>query len=1402
MKTVFKAILLVMGIILALVVCLSLGLHIYADTDSAKRLVLTKINESIPGSISWQDLHVSLLQGRIQLQGGALLDAGGKQLIGIDDLMVDLAWHTLVKGELTISSAEIKTPRVYLGVDRDNTLSIVNALISGETEPSREEETASLPVNIVVDELVVSDGTIVWENQDRSDQAEASGIKLTAKGDLFAEYVEFAVEADHAEYSGEQIKAELNRIFAGTRLRDRTFDPIIIQAETGFSKVHLKGTISDISHKPLFHLVADVVMSLPEIRETFALSGEFTGEVKARIEAKGTLDNPEVHSHLVYTGGSLGGQHIDSAELDVGLKDREVVLERAHAAIASGSVSARGRADLANAFPEGFFSGKRDLDAISFTLSIHGEKIDLTKIFKDGGPRQGVAASTIELAGTGVSPDSLSAKVSAEIDCKRLSFDETAPPLDVSLKTSSKIEEGMVQVEILEALSGANTLEAAGWIDLPAGKIDARIELDMPKLKQDIQPFGIDGNGRLRLAAHVSQSFSRPTVAFSLDAKGLSIENITIGDIACAAALSPSGMLTVSRFALENQGSTVKGSGAVKIYEKPLEFTANAPVQFSARLDHVELKDFLDAADVTGSLNGELSLGGTIASLDSRLVLDGSDLAVKNIRIGNIRASARYNDGTLTLEEADVKNRDSSLNAAGSVKIFDEDSRYLTNPEISFAIEGSPVFLQDIADGYKGSLSLKGSLMGTLRNLKGEVLLSGKQIDLGVQTIDNFTVISRIDGSRIILDSLKVEPAEGEAITGTGWVSLEKEYAFDLRAERISLAGIQALQDIGKIQGRIALDVSGQGTFENPGLHGKGTVSDVVMNDKKLDDVRIEFDLKDRGVKVAGDLDFAFNATYHLVTKDFTASANFDNTDLETYFQIARQADLSGRINGRIETNGNSQNFDQLRAEMALSHLDIAFKGEEIVRTDKLEASVSDGVITVPGTSIILGRQGWLEMEGTAAFHGDISLEATGDIPLIVVTPFMEDLTNIEGHVLLEARVGGTWASPDLRCELDLKGIGFDVPYTEERLHDASGRITITPQMVVFEKIAGRLGDGGFDLKGKVELADLLPQKLGFRLNAQALPVRIPDTLDLYTDLELQMEGTPDKSLLQGRATLLEGVYYRDVKLSLVKGLRTIVERRPPERPVSKQITMPFLKNMELDISVKRRNPLYVDNNLAQLDINPDLTITGTLNAPIINGRAGIESGTVEFRNRIFTVTKGVVDFLNPYQTEATIDLESEVSIRDWMIYLKITGTPDALNLSLRSDPPEEDSDILSLLVLGKTSREFIEKEGGSTQSTSAMIAGLVASRYGEDFKEATGLDILEVESGVDEEDSAEAVKVTIGKELSRRITLKYAMESKNSELSQRAIAEYKLLENIVVNGFQDTRGIFGADVLFRLEFR
>jgi translocation and assembly module TamB len=80
---------------------------------------------------------------------------------------------------------------------------------------------------------------------------------------------------------------------------------------------------------------------------------------------------------------------------------------------------------------------------------------------------------------------------------------------------------------------------------------------------------------------------------------------------------------------------------------------------------------------------------------------------------------------------------------------------------------------------------------------------------------------------------------------------------------------------------------------------------------------------------------------------------------------------------------------------------------------------------------------------------------------------------------------------------------------------------------------------------------------------------------------------------------------------------------------------------------------------------------------------------------------------------------------------------------------------------------------------------------------------LLEVETQAQEEEQvSDQVKVTMGKELSRRMTLKYAVESKDSELSQRAIAEYKLLEGILLSGFQDDKGTSGGEIFFRLEFR
>ena len=74
----------------------------------------------------------------------------------------------------------------------------------------------------------------------------------------------------------------------------------------------------------------------------------------------------------------------------------------------------------------------------------------------------------------------------------------------------------------------------------------------------------------------------------------------------------------------------------------------------------------------------------------------------------------------------------------------------------------------------------------------------------------------------------------------------------------------------------------------------------------------------------------------------------------------------------------------------------------------------------------------------------------------------------------------------------------------------------------------------------------------------------------------------------------------------------------------------PFLKNCQLDISVGYRNPIEVDNNLAELSVTPDLLIQGNLYSPIITGRTAVEEGVVNYQNNRFIIKRGIIDFINP----------------------------------------------------------------------------------------------------------------------------------------------------------------------------
>jgi len=673
-------------------------------------------------------------------------------------------------------------------------------------------------------------------------------------------------------------------------------------------------------------------------------------------------------------------------------------------------------------------------------------------------------------------------------------------------------------------------------------------------------------------------------------------------------------------------------------------------------------------------------------------------------------------------------------------------------------------------------------------------------VNLGFQRLHEVTMFCRVDGQKAWIGPLKIFVAPGDLVEGVGWITLDKAYQIDLVSKGVSLGNIDKIREREIGEGRMLFNISGQGTFENPRLKGEITLKDPRFKGRSFDDFQIQLDLRDQVAHISGKLNFDLKGSYHLQEGGFSAFIQCNQTDLEPYFELTGQKNLSGTVTGKIEAMGNTRAFGEIRALADLTHVGLLYNKKELFAGRDLKATMENGEIAILSLSGSLLKEGKIDIKGKTKIHGSLSLQAEGTIPLETVSLFVAELPDLTGNVALSAAVHGTWSYPDIQGEMGLRDISFTVPYLLQKIHNLSGKIRITRQVVMIDTLEGQMDTGRFGVAGTLELKGIRPARVHLAIDAHALPLQVPDVLDVLLNAALQIQGTPEKSAIQGEAVILDGTYYRDVNLSL---LPVIGEKRREEAPLPKEITLPFLKDMGVDISLRRRNPFLIDNNLAHLDINPDLRISGTPSNPIITGRATIESGTVTYRKRTFVVKKGVIDFSNPYKTEPVLDIEGEVQVQRWTILLAISGPPDKLSFTLTSDPPEEDGDILSLLLVGKPRHELIREEGGNTQSAAEMLAGILATTFEKDIKKATGLDILEVQTQAEKDKQvSDQVKVTIGKELSRRMTVKYAVESKDGELSQRTIAEYKLLESILLSGFQDDKGMSGGEIFFRLEFR
>ena len=1410
MKIITRAIFWTTAALLAVVCLITTGGYLWLNSANGRNWLLNRIDTVIPGRISVKAHHLSPLAAQLDLFDAVLYDPGGDIVAGIDRLHVDAAWWPLLRREVRLTDIRVEAPRLNLATDAAGRLNLMAALVfpDGDTSPPGPADDAGMPVNIVCPRFRLSDGRLTFSTPDSGREMAVSGIDIAGSGNLAARRAAVEMDVAHVRVTAPGFHLQPARLHLKANLDDATLALDGVRLSAGHSALTLDGRVAALFSSPDIDARLSLRGPLGELRAAAGLTDLVTGSLTADLGIHGSPANPDADLSLDLAHGRIPGLSLDRATARLTLNDRQVTLHQATLQQADGSLTVQGTSDLREVFPAGFLKPPANLDAITYSLQLAGRMPDirpwLTALTDMGGGADGRASIT----GRGLRLPAMTATAAVRASATRLNTPEMAEPVDARLSLEARMTAGTLAVDHLDIATEGIQLSGGGRYRTGDGGLTGRLSLAANDLAPGLAVAGlpaVTGSGRATI--DIGGTLAHPQLSADLTTRDLSTGSFTIGSLTAAARMASDGDIDVETLTLQNGASHISGNARLRLLANGgLDPAFNNAVELQWKT--VSIADFMKSPPLEGRFDGRLQLGGTPSSPTAVLELTGRDIRGQGAGADRLDADLRLANDHLTIDRLRLQRRTSSITAGGDIALLVPGSLRLTaDPAFDLTVDANRF---DPADFYPGPvggrLALAGRLTGSLDAPAGTFHLTGEDLDIAGQPVARVDIAGQFRDRRLWIDPFVADIAPDAALTVTGSIGLDRTLDLAARAEKIPVARIEILRDIVPGDGRLDLTATAGGRLENPDIDGRLTVSEVMLGDQRVDDIHLDVSLHDMQARAVGRLNFALDAACNLRGGDFDARLKFDRTELAAYFKAAGQPALNGTLTGRVNARGNIRNMAGAVVDANVNRLRLFHGTTPLVRSEGMALNLAGGLLSVPSTRLQVFSTGRIDLSGQARLGGAVDFSVDGRVPLANLAVLDERLGDLAGGLTLSAKLAGTVDKPQIDARVDLEKVSMTVPGTAQRIQNLNGRLSLTDARLGIDRLTGRLDTGTFSLEGTVDHDRFSPTHVDLTAHAQALPIEVPDTISLLLNGDVRLTGNQRRADARGKITILEGLYDRDVKINLLTLAAARQRHIEPETP---PLTVPWFETVLLDIDVGYRQPFLVENNLAQLEIAPDLKLGGSLARPILSGRAQVRSGTLTFQGKTFDVKKGVVDFVNPYKTQARIDIESQATISAWTVFLSIQGTPDNLDLKLSSVPEQTPADILSIILFGKPTAELVAGGGGGKRTTSQIMAEMIADTFGEDIKKRVGVDILEVTSTADDtagngttQEGAGGVKVTVGEHLSDRMTVKYSVETKAGEVVQRAITEYQLLEHLLVSGFQDTQGVYGSELVLRIEFR
>lgn len=396
-----------------------------------------------------------------------------------------------------------------------------------------------------------------------------------------------------------------------------------------------------------------------------------------------------------------------------------------------------------------------------------------------------------------------------------------------------------------------------------------------------------------------------------------------------------------------------------------------------------------------------------------------------------------------------------------------------------------------------------------------------------------------------------------------------------------------------------------------------------------------------------------------------------------------------------------------------------------------------------------------LRLDGEATVGREASVEATaaplsgrlrlatrelGLLPLLV-----PDIDRAAGRLEADLSIGGTLREPAIAGSVTLAEAALDFYQTNLRLRDVGARIGVDDNLASLD-MTGRTGEGEFRVSGL----------LGWRARNLSGTVNFKGERLLLADLpELRVEASPDLVFrLDGRRIQVDGridiptarIEPRQFTGAVTVSADEVLVDGEPRDPadgyqVSTDLRLTLGRQVRLDaFGLKGR----LEGDVL-LRARPGEVATAS-------GELAVEEAKYKAYTKELDVERGRLLFAGGPVDDPGVDLRASEKLPGYVVGVLVRGRLRKPELTLFSDPALPQSQIASLLIVGRTldSLQSGDREAlGSSAELAAQGGALLAGQLGRYI----GLDEVGVETDAEREAS-----LVLGKFLSPRLYVSYGI--------------------------------------------